>query len=252
MAKASPSIKELFSPHVFTHCKLPALFNLIKYASWPPCGVILLIAALGSKSTVASNPPVTYTSLLLSKRSIGAVTLATLPLINFTHTKLPFASSFCINTLWPLVLLPSVSTLGPGSTYAKDLAKAAGATIDTVLGQLSEPQLLSMVTKQRVWEGFKAGQVIQAANGGVFDGPKSGYSATLHGKEAVIPLKDGAVPVSMSQEFNMTATNLGELVNQMRGNMAIQDRMLAVLEDIKRSQSTMADNTSRMAAVASN
>jgi hypothetical protein len=56
----------------------------------------------------------------------------------------------------------------------------------------------------------------------------------------------------MSQEFNMTATNLGELVNQMRGNMAMQDRMLAVLEDIKRSQSTMADNTSRMAAVASN
>ena len=91
-----------------------------------------------------------------------------------------------------------------------------------------------------------------ARDGGIFDGPKSGYAATLHGHEAVIPLKDGAVPVSMSQEFNMTATNLGELVNQMRGNMAIQDRMLAVLEDIKRSQSTMADNTSRMAAVASN
>ena len=92
----------------------------------------------------------------------------------------------------------------------------------------------------------------EAAQGGVFDGPKSGYPMTLHGPEAVIPLKDGAVPVSMSQEFNMTATNLGELVNQMRSNMAVQDRMITVLEEIRRAQTTTADNTSRMAAYASN
>ena len=91
-----------------------------------------------------------------------------------------------------------------------------------------------------------------AKDGGVFDGPKSGYSATLHGNEAVIPLKDGAVPVSMSQEFNMTAVNLGELVNQMRSNMDLQASMLAVMEDIRRSQTTTADNTGRMAAYASN
>ena len=88
--------------------------------------------------------------------------------------------------------------------------------------------------------------------GGVFDGPKSGYAATLHGNEAVIPLKDGAVPVSMSQEFNMTAVNLGELVNQMKYNMAVQERMVAVLEEIRRSQVTTADNTGRMVAHASN
>ena len=91
-----------------------------------------------------------------------------------------------------------------------------------------------------------------ARDGGIFDGPKSGYAATLHGMEAVIPLKNGAVPVSMSQEFNMTATNLGELVNIMKNNEGLQATMLAVLEDIRRSQSSTADNTSRMAAVASN
>jgi muramidase (phage lysozyme) len=91
-----------------------------------------------------------------------------------------------------------------------------------------------------------------ARDGGIFDGPKSGYAATLHGMEAVIPLKNGAVPVSMSQEFNMTAANLGELVAILKSNTGMQDRMLAVLEDIKRSQSSTADNTSRMAAVASN
>ena len=91
-----------------------------------------------------------------------------------------------------------------------------------------------------------------ARDGGIFDGPKSGYAATLHGNEAVIPLKDGAVPVSMSQEFNMTATNLGELVNIMKSNVGMQDRMLAVLEDIRRSQATTATASERMAAVASN
>jgi hypothetical protein len=93
---------------------------------------------------------------------------------------------------------------------------------------------------------------VSAAMGGVFDGPKSGYAATLHGNEAVIPLKDGAVPVSMSQEFNMTAVNLGELVNQMKYNMAVQDRMITVLEEIRRAQTTTADNTGRMVAYASN
>jgi hypothetical protein len=40
-------------------------------------------------------------------------------------------------------------------------------------------------------------QIIKARDGGVFDGPMSGYPAVLHGNEAVIPLKNGAVPVSL-------------------------------------------------------
>ena len=89
-------------------------------------------------------------------------------------------------------------TTGLGSTYAKDLAKAAGATLETSIRDLSDSQLLAMTEKQKVWEGFKAGTVVSAADGGMFSGPKSGYSATLHGSEAVIPLKNGAVPVSLS------------------------------------------------------
>jgi hypothetical protein len=89
-----------------------------------------------------------------------------------------------------------------------------------------------------------------ARDGGIFDGPKSGYAATLHGMEAVIPLKDGAVPVSMSQEFNMTATNLGELVDIMKNNIGMQSSMLAVMEEIRRAQTTTADNTGKMVAMA--
>lgn len=40
---------------------------------------------------------------------------------------------------------------------------------------------------------------IQAADGGVFTGPKQGYPAELHGTEAVVPLPDGkAIPVKLA------------------------------------------------------
>jgi hypothetical protein len=38
------------------------------------------------------------------------------------------------------------------------------------------------------------------AEGGIAVGPKSGYAATLHGEEAVIPLENGSVPVDVSYE----------------------------------------------------
>jgi hypothetical protein len=44
----------------------------------------------------------------------------------------------------------------------------------------------------------EGGKLLKASDGGVFQGPSSGYNVELHGKEAVIPLKDGAVPVSIS------------------------------------------------------
>jgi hypothetical protein len=135
-------------------------------------------------------------------------------------------------------------TTGLGSGYAKDLAKAAGATLDTVVGELSDAQLKSMVQKQRVWEGFKEGQVIQARDGGIFDGPKSGYPATLHGNEAVIPLKNGAVPVVMSfkdmprdmgfgtgmlQNFDMTMAKINSRMTgtQMNDDLANPVREVA-------------------------
>jgi hypothetical protein len=58
--------------------------------------------------------------------------------------------------------------------------------------------------------------------------------------------------MNMSKEFNMTAANLGELVNIMKNNVDMQAQMLAVLYEIRRVQTTTADNTGRMVAYASN
>jgi hypothetical protein len=45
---------------------------------------------------------------------------------------------------------------------------------------------------------FNCGPMRHYADGGIASGPLSGYSATLHGTEAVIPLKNGSVPVQLS------------------------------------------------------
>jgi hypothetical protein len=54
-----------------------------------------------------------------------------------------------------------VKKQGYGSKYARDLANAAGASLDTKVASLSDDQLKSMVKAQMRWEGFKAGTVTQ-------------------------------------------------------------------------------------------
>jgi len=123
-----------------------------------------------------------------------------------------------------------------------------------------------------------------ARDGGMFDGPMSGYPATLHGPEAVIPLKNGMVPVSinptglmnlmpsleidsdtadqisksfktgMNVDFGGIVNSLDGLVRQQQAqnNLGLQERMISLLEDIRSSQVSTANHTGRMAAVASN
>lgn len=79
-------------------------------------------------------------------------------------------------------------TVPPGSSYAQDLARAANASLGTRIRDLSDQQLRAMTDKQKVWEGFKEGQVSQAALGGIFSGPSTGYPVEMHGKEMVTRL----------------------------------------------------------------
>jgi hypothetical protein len=84
------------------------------------------------------------------------------------------------------------------AAYAKNVADAAGVTAATKLSDLNSSQRKSFLDAINRVEGFKEGKIVSANDGGMFGGPLSGYPATLHGDEAVIPLKDGAVPVSLS------------------------------------------------------
>ena len=71
------------------------------------------------------------------------------------------------------------------------------------------------------------------AMGGIASGPKSGYNATLHGTEAVVPLPDGkTIPVEMpgmSNQMNMMSeqiSRLDELIALMRSQNGISSKIL--------------------------
>ena len=66
----------------------------------------------------------------------------------------------------------------------------------------------------------------QARDGGVFSGPESGYdNITLHGTEAVIPLKNGAVPVRLfgdetaGSEAPSGVPDFGSIINSLGSTM---------------------------------
>ena len=122
-----------------------------------------------------------------------------------------------------------------------------------------------------IMSGLAAGEKVSAADGGMFTGPTSGYPATLHGTEAVIPLKDGSVPVqmpgmevvatqnaelreelaAMREEMKELLGQLTEAVNAAK-NSGTRERMVAVLENIARSQSSNADLSRKLVQTANN
>ena len=91
---------------------------------------------------------------------------------------------------------------GFGSTYAKDLAKAAGVDINTTVKDLTDGQLRGLVKKQAIWEGFKQGIEVSAKDGAMLNGPMSGYPVklTAHGSEAVVPLDPNTLLGKLARE----------------------------------------------------
>jgi lysozyme len=74
---------------------------------------------------------------------------------------------------------------------------------------------------------------IQAAEGGVFNGPKSGYPATLHGEEAVVPLKGGNIPVEMG---NASQTEMINLLSSLNSKMEHLVALNSAIADLNSSQ----------------
>jgi muramidase (phage lysozyme) len=113
--------------------------------------------------------------------------------------------------------------------------------------------------------------VPKAKDGGMFRGPMSGYPAVLHGQEAVIPLKNGAVPVMMPALDELVSSNravdaqvqvlrneMGSMMRELTNALVAmkesgsQERMIQLLESMSRSQQTTATASQKMAQLASN
>jgi hypothetical protein len=110
-----------------------------------------------------------------------------------------------------------------------------GRAIDFNSAQVSRLMSQGLLEKY----GFKSGAAfgdpphVYMQDGGIATGPRSGYNATLHGTEAVVPLPDGkTIPVTMpelSNQVNMMSeqiSRLDELIALMRNQNGISSKIL--------------------------
>ena len=129
------------------------------------------------------------------------------------------------------------------SIYGKSAAAATGTT--------STENMMNIATTGKTATGEKLGffeqffntvgaaatpvtPVIQKgkAAGGISRGPVSGYSETLHGTEAVVPLPDGrSIPVSMDSSSITAAVNqqsgiLAEILRAMQNNNSLTSQIV--------------------------
>lgn len=132
-------------------------------------------------------------------------------------------------------------TQPPGSGYARDLARAANASLGTRIRDLSDQQLQGMVDKQKHWEGFREGQVSQAALGGIFSGPATGYPVEMHGTELVTRLdpnslleKLAKIPAQQFEQQTAQPANssiLSKTDDTMKEVAAINAQMMEMLAE---------------------
>ena len=100
-----------------------------------------------------------------------------------------------------------------------------------------------------------------ARNGGMFNGPDSGYPAVLHGPEAVVPLPDGkTIPVRLENGGDLSGnaaannmkTEMGRMMTEFKSSMQMMmeqmnsKEMLDVMNEMVKVQKTSADIQKKM------
>jgi GH24 family phage-related lysozyme (muramidase) len=120
---------------------------------------------------------------------------------------------------WPEKFKNTSAKLGAGDTAGA----AAGLTDSKWYGQVGgrAPKIVGMIRNSE----------FTAEEGGAFSGPDSGYPATLHGDEAVIPLNNGSgnfvqLFEQMAMMMGQQAGSLDELVRIAKSGNDISNKIL--------------------------
>lgn len=110
-----------------------------------------------------------------------------------------------------------------------------GQAVDLSTQSVNELINLGLLGKYGFTQNPKSGWHISDngyADGGIASGPDSGYNALLHGTEAIIPLKNGAVPVrlfgeSPDDDTELRMPDMGPLLS------TVSTTMFAAIESLK-------------------
>ena len=133
-----------------------------------------------------------------------------------------------------------------------------GLAID--IQNYGDSQAVAAMNRQGLYQKVPNDPVhFQFAKGGISNGPRSGYLATLHGPEAVVPLPDGkSIPVKMSgnQDSNSMMGSVGSDLGNMMGQLKdvlymLSDKMnnpqmLVLMDEMVRAQKNSNDIQNKM------
>jgi lysozyme len=140
------------------------------------------------------------------------------------------------DSLGQAALVDLTFNMGPGwpRKFKNTSAKlAAGDTAGAADGLTNSKWYTQVGRRAPIITGMIRESKVSAAEGGVFNGPKSGYPATLHGEEAVVPLKGGNIPVEMG---NASQTEMINLLSTLNSHMAQLVSINAAIADLNSSQ----------------
>jgi lysozyme len=141
------------------------------------------------------------------------------------------------DSLGQAALVDLTFNMGPGwpRKFKNTSAKlAAGDTAGAADGLTNSKWYTQVGRRAPIITGMIRESKVSAAEGGVFNGPKSGYPATLHGEEAVVPLKGGNIPVEMGG--NASQTEMINLLSSLNSKMEHLVALNSAIADLNSSQ----------------
>jgi hypothetical protein len=103
--------------------------------------------------------------------------------------------------------------------------------VGTVLGKVDEGLGRTASTFTEMIPDISLRKMLEADNGNVFEGPKSGYPVTLHGTEAVVPLPDGrTIPVEIKNAGQVDNTAINNLTAVMTTQNTKMDELIGLMQ----------------------
>jgi hypothetical protein len=123
-----------------------------------------------------------------------------------------------------------------------------------------DPKAVAAMNNQGLYQKVPNDPVhFQFAKGGISMGPRSGYLATLHGPEAVVPLPDGkSIPVKMDSNNSASAMmdsfkgDLNNMMGQIRDVLTLlsdktnDPAMITLMDEMVRAQKNSVDIQQKM------
>ena len=155
----------------------------------------------------------------------------------------------------------------PTEGYLQSILQATGASDTTKLAEMSQNQRDSMLAAIEKFEGFKPGKIYAAAEGGIVREKLGGtmvWAGEAGQDEAVVPLKNGNIPVSftgtdsiaealkrITDEFK---SSLNQIANSMRNNQqsVLNEEALEILRGIESATKNSAGIQDQLLRVAQN